>query len=84
MLPLNLPWFWWRRQVASTMQSGNCSRKARMAAAPRAGLIQEIQAEFQEDFAGLGFAPGVFEQGRNVWQTQRDANAREQPGLRHW
>ena len=65
------------------MQSGNCSRKPRMASAPLQGLVQEIQAEFEKGLARLGFAPGVVQQGRNVRQAQRDANARERPGLRH-
>ena len=55
-----------------------------MASAPLQGAVQVIQTEFQEDLAGLGFAPGVLEQGWNVWQAQRDAYAGERSGLRHW
>jgi hypothetical protein len=40
------------------------------------GLVQVIQAEFQESFARLGFAPGMGDKGWNVWQAQRDADAR--------
>ena len=40
---------------------GNCSRNAAIASAPlRDG--QEIQAEFKEQFARFGFAPGVLKQ----------------------
>ena len=80
MLPLNLPWFWWRRQVASMMQSGYCSRKlAGLPPRPCIGVVQVVQAEFKEDLAGLGFPPGMFQQGWNVWQAQRDADAGERP-----
>ena len=44
---------------------------------------KEIQAELQESLARLGFATRVIQQGRDVRQAQRDANARERPGLRH-
>ncbi len=50
---------------------------------PLARMVQEIQAEFQENLAGLGLAPGVVEQCWNIRQAQRDADARERPGLRH-
>ena len=47
------------------------------------GIVQEVQAELQEDFSRCGFAPGVIQESWNVWQAQRDANPREQLGLRH-
>jgi hypothetical protein len=47
-------------------------------------VIQKIQAEFQKDLARRGLAPGMFEESGYVWQTQCDANSREQLGLRHW
>ena len=45
--------------------------------------VQEVQPEFQENFARLSFVPGVAQQCWNIWQAQRDAYAREQPRLRH-
>ena len=65
------------------VQSGNCSRNRGDGLGALAGVGQEIQTEFEKRFAGFGFAAGVFEQGWNVWQAQRDANARERSGLRH-
>ena len=55
-----------------------------MASAPLHGLLEVVQAKFEEDLAALGFAAGVLEQCWNVWQAQRDAYARERSGLRHW
>ena len=48
-----------------------------------AGVIEEIQAEFQEHFAGLGLAPGVFQHGWNVRQAEGNADAGKRPRLRH-
>ena len=47
------------------------------------GLVQKIEAEFEEDFARFGFAPRVFEQRRNIRQAKGDTDARERPLLRH-
>src|SRR5258707_8105686 len=47
------------------------------------GVVQEIEAKFKEDLARFRLAPGVVEEGWNVWQAQRDTDARERSGLRH-
>ncbi len=46
-------------------------------------LIEKIEPEFEKGFAGLGFAPRVFEQRRDIRQAEGDADARERPLLRH-
>ena len=48
-----------------------------------ARVVQEVQAEFQEQFARLGLAPGVLQQGWNVWHAERNADAGKRPRLRH-
>ena len=48
-----------------------------------ARMVEKIEAELQERLASLSFAPGMLEEGGNIWQAQRDANARERPGLSH-
>src|SRR5581483_681162 len=50
---------------------------------PFTGVIQKIQTEFEEAFAGLGLAPGVLEQGWDVWHAERNAEAGEWRRLGH-
>ena len=47
------------------------------------GVLQVVQAELQKRFARLGFPPRVLQQPIQIRKTQRDADAREGPGLRH-
>src|SRR5262249_19204447 len=47
------------------------------------GVIEEVEAEFEEGLSRRGLAPSVVQQSLDVWQAQRNANPRKKPGLRH-
>ncbi len=47
------------------------------------GLVEEVETKLEKRLTRLSLATGVGEQARNVRQAQRDAYARERPGLHH-
>ena len=49
-----------------------------------AGLVEEVQAEFQELFARFRFAAGVLQERTDVWHAQRNTDAGKRPRLRHF